>query len=193
MRAAQARLAHLGYTGTDGKLVQADGVVGPNSRHATEQFQRDRGLAVTGRFDEPTHLRLAAEDRTMASSTHPANALYRQSLGAVQELDRRLGIPGGPHTTALAGVAAAEAARAGLTHVDRVEIGADRAHVQAVQFSQGVDNGSTNRISAAIVVASAVTQSLETSSSQAAHAIESRALVAQQLAREHAPARSPVL
>lgn len=129
----------------------------------------------------------------MASTTHPAHGLYRQSLIAVQALDHRMGIPGGAHTIALAGVAAAEAARAGLTRVDRVDIGSDRAHVRVVQFNRGVDDWATNRTSASIELARAVNQPLEASSQQAAQAIESRAFVAGQLARQQAPMRSPVL
>ncbi|MGY3264404.1 XVIPCD domain-containing protein [Lysobacter sp. HA35] len=192
-RGAQSALAHLGYTGADGRSVQVDGALGAHSRHALQQFQRDHGLPATGHLDAHTQARLAAEDRTMASSTHPAHDLYRQSLSAVQELDRRMGIPGGAHTIALAGLTAAEAARSGLTHVDRVEIGRDRVHVQAVQYMRGIDDPATNRISTAIEVARAVNQPLDASSRQAAQAIESRTLVAEQLAQQHAPMRSPVL
>ena len=192
-RDAQSALMHLGYTGRDGRLLKVDGDVGPNSRHALEQFQRDHGLPLSGRLDDRTQERLAAADRTMASSAHPANALYRQALGAAQELDRRMGIPGGTHTMALAGVAAAEAARAGLTAIDRIEIGADRAHVQAVQFAGGIDQWVTNRTSGAIDVARAVAQPLEASSRQAEQALSARAAVEQHWAQERAPMRVPVL
>ncbi|MGY4515768.1 peptidoglycan-binding domain-containing protein [Lysobacter sp. HA18] len=192
-KTTQRALNHLGYTGANGRPLQVDGVLGAHSHHALQQFQRDHGLPATGHLDAHTQARLAAEDRTMASSTHPAHDLYRQSLSAVQELDRRMGIPGGAHTIALAGVTAAEAARSGLTHVDRVEIGRDRVHVQAVQYMRGVDDPATNRISTAIEVARAVNQPLDASSRQAARAIESRTLVAEHLAQQHAPMRSPVL
>jgi hypothetical protein len=193
VRDAQAALAHLGYTGRDGRLLAVDGGLGANSNHALTQFQRDHGLPVTGRLDSDTHARLAAAERTLASTTHPANALFRQALTAGEELDRRMGIPGGPHTVALAGVAAAEAARAGLTRIDRVEIGADRAHVQAVQFVGGVDQWATNRTSGAIDVGQAVRQPLEVSSQQAEHALRDRQSVEQRIAQERAPMRAPVL
>ncbi|WP_166636737.1 peptidoglycan-binding domain-containing protein [Cognatilysobacter terrigena] len=193
VRRAQSALAHLGYTGEDGHVVRVDGVVGANSRHALREFQRNHGLVVTGALDAQTAQRLSEAERTMASSTHPAHELYGQSLSAVQELDRRMGIPGGPHTLALAGARAAEAARAGLKHIDRVEIGRDRVQVQAVQFARGVDDAATNRISAPINVAIAVNQSLEESSRQAARAIESHGRTAEQLAHQHAPMRSSVM
>ncbi|TBR12047.1 MAG: peptidoglycan-binding protein, partial [Lysobacter sp.] len=193
VHAGQTALAHLGYTGMDGKLVRIDGAVGPNSRHATEQFQRDHALPVTGQFDERTQLRLAIEDRTMASSTHPAHALYRQSLDAVSDLDRRMGIPGGQHSIALAGVAAVEAVRAGLKRVDRVELGKDGVHAQAVEFRQGVDFWATNHTSAPIKIAHAVTHPLAESSERAAQALASHTFANEQIARQQTPMRTPVL
>lgn len=193
VRSAQAALAHLGYTGADGRLIEADGIVGRNSRHAVEQFQRDHGLPVTGGLDATTRQRLAIAERSMASRTHPANDLYRQSLSAVQALDRQMGIPSGPHTIALAGVAAAEAARAGLTRIDRIEMTSDRTHVQAVQFTGGADRWVTNLTSGAIDVAHAVKQPLEASSRLAEEAIGQRQRLEHQIAHERAPMRSPVL
>jgi hypothetical protein len=193
VRDAQSALAHLGYTGRDGRLLEVDGGIGANSRHALKQFQRDHGLPVTGRLDDDTQSRLASAERTLASTAHPANALFRQALTAVEDLDRRMGIPGGPHTVALAGVAAVEAARAGLKHIDRVELGADRAHVQAVQFVGGVDQWVTNRTSGAIEVAQAVRQPLEVSSQRAEHALLDRQAVERRIAEERAPMRAPVL
>jgi hypothetical protein len=94
---------------------------------------------------------------------------------------------------ALAGVAAAEAVRSGLTHIDRVEIGVDRTHVRAVQFVGGVDHWVTNRTSAPIDLAQAVRQPLEVSSQQAGHAVRDMQSVEQRIAQERAPMRAPVL
>lgn len=193
VRSEQSALAHLGYTGEDGRLVHADGVIGRNTRHAIRQFQADHALPATGRLDEGALSVIAAQERTMASTTHPAHVLYRESLSAVQALDRSMGIPSGLHSIALAGVAAFEAAQPGLTRVDRVELGTDRSHVRAVQFSRGVDDWTTNRTSAPFEVARAVTQPLEVSSQHASRAIDSQALVSEQSVRQHAPMRSPVL
>lgn len=193
VRSAQSALAHLGYTGEGGHLVHADGVIGRNTRHAIRQFQTDHALPATSRLDEGTLSVLAAQERTMASTTHPAHGLYRQSLSAVQALDRSIGIPSGLHTIALAGVAAVEAAQSGLTRVDRLELRNDRSHARVVQFSRGVDDWTTNRTSAPFEVARAVTQPLEVSSQHAARAMESQALASEQSVRQHAPMRSPVL
>lgn len=168
---AQTQLANLGYTGADGHLVESDGRIGPNTRHAVRQYQRDHQLPVNGRLDTATRARLAADDLTLASSTHPGHVLYRQSLDGVLELDRRLGVPSGSHSIALAGVVAAEAARAGLVRVDRVELGQDGRNAQAVQFTMGVDLWATNRTSDAIDVSRAVNQPLDVSSQQAAQAL----------------------
>jgi len=46
---AQGRLAHLGYS-----PGPADGELGPRTRAAIAQFQRDRGLAPTGELDQDT-------------------------------------------------------------------------------------------------------------------------------------------
>lgn len=168
---SQRALAHLGYTGLDGLLIEADGRIGRHTRYAVEQYQRDHRLPVTGHLDDTTRARLAADERTTVSRMHPAHVLYRQSLDAVHALDRQLGIPSGPHSLALAGVAAAEAARAGLTRIDRIELGKDGIRAQAVQFNLGVDFWATNRTSAAINVSRAVAQPIEVSSQQAEQAI----------------------
>ncbi|MGY4515038.1 peptidoglycan-binding domain-containing protein [Lysobacter sp. HA18] len=190
---AQQELAHLGYTGLDGRLIRADGHAGRNTHHAIEQYQRDHHLPATGRLDQATQARLDRDDRTMASSTHPAHGLYAESLSAVAELDRRLGVRGSSHSIALAGVVAAEAARAGMTHVDRVELSRDGKLAQAVQFRNGADVWVTNHTSAPINLASALHQSLEASSDDARAAMASQAQTHEHSAREHAPMRAPVL
>lgn len=190
---AQECLAHLGYTGADGRAIAVDRVAGRNTEHGVRQVQQDHRLPVTGRLDGATRESLAVAERTMASSTHPAHALFQQSLAAVQELDRRMGIPSGAHTLALAGVTTAEAARAGLTRVDRVEIANDRIHAQAVQFTAGVDDWLTNRTSGPIDVARAVAQPIEVSTQQAGQAMHGRAAMHGPLAQEQAPMRAPVM
>nr|WP_166636758.1 peptidoglycan-binding domain-containing protein [Lysobacter terrigena] len=190
---AQQELAHLGYTGLDGKLIHADGRAGRNTHHAVEQYQRDRGLTPTGTLDGTTQARLERDDRTMASSTHPAHNLYRESLNAVTDLDRRLNVRGGAHSIALAGVVAAEAAQAGMAHVDRIELSRDGRLVQAVQFRGGTDDWATNHTSAPIELSHAVNQPIDVSSEYARRAMDARAHVEQHAAREHAPMRAPVL
>lgn len=72
----QSSLAHLGYTGADGRLLAVDGHMGRNTRYALKQYQRDHALPVTGHVDAPTSRRLEADDLTLASSAHPAHTLY---------------------------------------------------------------------------------------------------------------------
>lgn len=190
---AQEELAHLGYTGLDGKLIQADGRAGRNTHHAVEQYQRDHGLPATGVLDRATKSRLDHDDGTMASSTHPAHQLYRESLNAVADLDRRLNVRPGPHSITLAGAVAAQAVRAGMTHVDRVDLSHDGRLAQAVQFRGGIDFWATNHTSAPIELARAVNQPIDVSSDHARSAMETRAHIEQQTTREHASMRAPVL
>ncbi|GAB6194829.1 VgrG-related protein [Lysobacter xanthus] len=186
---AQRQLAHLGYTGADGRLIDADGRIGRNTRHALEQYQRDHRLPVTGHLDTATRTRLEDDDRTMASSTHPAHALYRQSVDAMLALDRQRGVQSGPQTLALAGAAAAEAARSGMSRVDRIEVGKDGRHAQAVEFRLGVDSWVTNRTSDPIDVRRALQQPLDVSSRYAEQAIAARA--GHQAPEQHPHTRRP--
>lgn len=190
---AQGQLAHLGYTGLDGRLLKTDGYVGGNTRHALEQYQRDHGIVATGQLDPRTRGALTADDRTMASSTHPAHAMYRQALDAVCELDRHLGVPSGKHSISLAGVVAAEAVSNGLSRIDRVDLGKDATHARAVEFVRGVDDPARNRTSLPIDVSRAVAQPLEISSQHAAEALLPRSGTREPPGREPAPMRSPVL
>ena len=164
---AQSTLNHLGYTGADGRALKIDGVMGRNSHHAVGQFQRDHGLPATGALDERTAARISAEGRTMASSTHPAHALYRQSLDAVLDLDRRHGVPAGVHTKQLAGAIAADAAHHSLERVDRVELSADRRFAFGVQVSPLRDESALNRITGPVDVRHAVQLPLAVSSDHA--------------------------
>jgi hypothetical protein len=52
--AGQRALAALGHD------VKADGLMGPSTRHAIEQFERERGLPVTGEFGSRTIRELIA-------------------------------------------------------------------------------------------------------------------------------------
>lgn len=191
LRRAQSELAHLGYTGADGRTVAVDGRMGRNTRHALEQYQREHALPITGRADEVTSARLRVDDSTMASSTHPAHKLYSQALGAVFALDATMGVPHGKHSIALAGQAAVEAAKAGLTRIDRIEVSRDGRHAQAVEFMGGVDGWATNRTSAPLDLSRALTRTLDESSAQARQVIEAHAPAP--ISHERSPMRSPVL
>lgn len=189
----QSALAHLGYTGRDGRIVKADGVFGPSSRHAAEQFQRDHEMPVNGNLDAETRARLAAEERTMASTTHPAHGLFRQSLDAVRQLDRQLRVPSGAHTVAIAGCVAAEAVRSGLSRIDRVDLGEDRRFVRGVELGNPTAASDTVRTTAGGDVGVAVRTPLANSSDEAAVLHERLVMTAHRQHIDRAPMRVSVL
>lgn len=188
---AQRTLGHLGYTGADGRALAVDGILGRNSKHAIAQFQRDHGLEPSGGLDAPTAARIGAEGRTLASDTHPAHALYRQSLDAVLDLNRRQGVPDGVHTTRLAGVIAASALQSHLTRVDRVELSSDRQFARGVAFGPVGDEPLLNRTTDPVDVARAAQVPLSVSSDAAANA--HRAATARQAHAEPSIQRALVL
>lgn len=83
VRAVQAQLAALGYTGSDGKPLGADADFGAHTRHAVEAFQRAHGLDADGKVGSHTFAALAdARTRPLVSeATHPSHALYT-AIGA---------------------------------------------------------------------------------------------------------------
>ncbi|GAB1596854.1 XVIPCD domain-containing protein [Lysobacter claricitrinus] len=172
---AQRTLNHLGYTGADGRPLAVDGVLGPNSRHAIEQFQRDHHLPRSGGLDDATAARVTVEGRTMASDQHPAHGLYRQSLDAVIDLNRRHGVPDGTHTTRLAAAIAADALQHHMCRIDRVELSEDRRFARGVEVSATRDESALNRTTGAIDVTRAVQLPLATSSDVALNAHQSNA------------------
>jgi hypothetical protein len=186
-------LDDLGYTGADGRTLLVDGIAGRNTRHAIDQFQRDHRLPHTGSPDAKTHAAIEAAGLTMASRRHPAHLLYRDAISAVADLDSDRGIAPGEHSLALAGAVAAAAARSGLSHVHRVEMGRDGRCAQAVEFRGGVDIWSTNATSMPIEVSRVLAQPLDVSSRQAAEAMEARAMSVDATQRERAPTRTPAL
>ncbi|AXK72831.1 peptidoglycan-binding protein [Lysobacter sp. TY2-98] len=190
---AQAALAHLGYTGADGRALDVDGRNGRNTHHAISQFQRDQGLHPTGHLDAASRAALKAEDRTMASSTHPLHDLYKQSLGAVMIAERERGVTTGRHSIALAGVVASEAVQAGLTRIDRVEIGANGRFARGVQFTAAGDVPLLNSTTETVNTQAAIQRSLAVSSDQALDVHRRLASVAEHQQRVSAPMRAPVL
>jgi peptidoglycan hydrolase-like protein with peptidoglycan-binding domain len=190
---AQIALSHLGYTGADGRALDIDGRAGRNTHHALSQFQHDQGLRVTGQLDPTSRTSLQAADLTMASSTHPAHDLFQQSLTAVLAAERERGTATGRHSIALAGVVTAEAARAGLTHIDRVEIGSNGRFARGVQFSAAGDIPLFNSTTGAIETRAAIERSLAVSSDEAAGLQQQHASVAEHQRRHATPARVPVL
>ncbi|MGK2911376.1 MAG: XVIPCD domain-containing protein, partial [Sphingobium sp.] len=103
VKTMQEKLFGLGYTGTDGKPLVADGDFGPSTRQAVEQFQRDQRLTVDGKAGPKTLEALAAavqarEPATMADTPaapsmadpgHPDHARYRDTLEKLQTLEQQ--------------------------------------------------------------------------------------------------------
>lgn len=190
---AQTALTHLGYTGADGRVLHLDGIAGPNSRHAISQFQRDQGMQPTGSLDSASAAGLGLADRSMASSTHPAHALYDQSLKGVWVAEQQRRVASGPYSIALAGVIATEAVRSGLARVDRVELGSSGQFARGIQFSPTGDDPWFNHSTATIDTRLAFQHPLATSSEDAAQLHARQAAVSEQQHRQTAPMRAPVL
>lgn len=57
IRNVQEQLQQQGY-----EVGQIDGVMGPNTRKALSQFQRDNNMPPSGRLDQPTMAALGVED-----------------------------------------------------------------------------------------------------------------------------------
>lgn len=103
VRSMQEKLSGLGYTGTDGGPLVADGDFGPSTRQAVERFQRDQGLTVDGKAGPKTLQALAAAVQARESATtadtpaapsmadpgHPDHARYRDTLEKLQTLEQQ--------------------------------------------------------------------------------------------------------
>ena len=85
---AQAALNALGYRDANGRPLVLDGDLGPRTRQAVEQFQRDSGLKVDGVVGPRTLGALERAEHTplLSQPTHPDHALYRQALGGIEQL-----------------------------------------------------------------------------------------------------------
>lgn len=101
---------------------------------------------------------------TMAAPGHRLHGLFGQSMQALREIERRLGIDEGVHTFNAAGVLARAAATAGLARVDRVELNHAGTLARAVEIHPLRDEAGLNRVSDPVEVARAVATPLEVSS-----------------------------
>lgn len=96
--ALQVDLAKLGYIGSHGQALQADGDFGKDTLHAVQAFQRDHGLAIDGKVGPRTHHAIQAETyatneetavfgerpaplRAFNDSDHPQYPLYAKLEG----------------------------------------------------------------------------------------------------------------
>lgn len=121
VRELQATLAGLGYAGSEGHALRADGDFAGRTEFAVKAFQRAHGLHVDGVVGDHTRKALEKVGRAplISERTHPDNALFLQSKGSLAHL------PQGTFRSAVeldqaAGALASSAKRAGLDRIDHV-------------------------------------------------------------------------
>ena len=61
MKSVQDALNQLGYKGSNGKKLKVDGSFGKNTKAALKNFQKANGLKITGKADEATKKKIAAQ------------------------------------------------------------------------------------------------------------------------------------
>ncbi len=159
VRDLQGRLAALGYAGSDGRPLKADGDFGPNTDQAVRAFQQDHHLLVDGKAGTQTFNALMAAEAlaaekagptlptqasTMADDSHPEHARYANVVQKLEGLEAQRAQAGlGPlfdDRKALenaAGQVAFESKVAGMRQVDAVVARPDGAGVFAVQGALG--------------------------------------------------------
>lgn len=161
----QRMLARLGYEDASGRALVVDGDFGRRTREAVEAFQRDRGLDVDGRVGRDTQAELAKLTQKLVSEPgHPRHDMYRQAVGAVAQLERSHGLPGGAHSERIAGAMCLAAAQEGLTRIDRIELSRDRSMIRALEVSTVRDEPGLNRTTQPVSTGAAAAASLATSS-----------------------------
>lgn len=192
----QADLAKLGYTGSDGKPLKADGDFGRNTLHAVERFQHDHHLKVDGIAGRATLKALEDQAQTknaasnLANPKNPDHALYEQALAGVRKLDVNMGRTSDQHSDQLAAGLVVAAKRKGMTKIDEVMLSEDGSHAFAVQ--DRLD--SPHRQIAYVQTAQAVNASIEQSSQALAQLVpEPAGLVLTPSLTAQAPHHGPMM
>ncbi|WP_159015362.1 peptidoglycan-binding domain-containing protein [Cognatiluteimonas profundi] len=130
----QRQLNHLGYHGTHGHRLAADGHFGHNTKHAVMAFQQAHHLHVDGVVGKHTLAALehARHSPLLSEATHPQHALYAQALHGVRRLPEAMfGSARAQHNAAATLTVAAHAS--GLHRIDHVVLGTDAVRLFAVQ------------------------------------------------------------
>ncbi|RYE43281.1 MAG: peptidoglycan-binding protein [Hyphomicrobiales bacterium] len=141
----QTKLGQLGYTGSNGKPVVADGLMGDNTRHAIKAFQHDHHLKEDGVAGPATlkalNAKLAEEALIPKSQPDPQiqdSPLFKQAQSALQKVDAQFGRTPDQLTDNAAAAVAVSAYRAGLTRIDHLQLGgSDNSQIFAVQGKLG--------------------------------------------------------
>jgi putative chitinase len=180
----QADFRKLGYVGLQEGVLEIDGIVGPNTRHAVESFQRAHGLHVDGIVGKHTLAALENSRRwpLLSEATHPHHALYAQVIQGIHGATQLHG-KNGLDNTAVALTVAADAA--GMRRVDHVLLGSDGVNLFAVQGR--LDDPAHRRVH--IELAHAMTHAIDQRAMSMAPA-HLHALAAQQ---QEAQQRGPVM
>lgn len=133
----QANLAKLGYTDHRGNPLEADGILGPDTRQALERFQRDHHLTVDGKAGPLTQQALQSSLQHHATACdltnpgHPDHILFEQALAGVRTLEAQQQHSIEKQRLNLAAALTVEAKREGLIRIDQVALGdnGDRAYI----------------------------------------------------------------
>jgi hypothetical protein len=196
VRNNQRALNMLGARDAQGAPLVEDGIAGRHTRQAVKAFQHDHGLPATGHVGTQTRQMLdRAHGLRITDTAHPDYALFERTLGLVQAAEAAKGIPQGPHSANLAASLVVQMREAGLSRVDRVEIGTPPRYARAVQASP--DGVREHELMATVDVRTASGQTLHRSSDLLAQ-LPAREMTpinqaAQSQAHVHTQAQSPVL
>ncbi|MDY1548008.1 peptidoglycan-binding domain-containing protein [Luteibacter sahnii] len=174
VRHVQESMKALGFTGSNGKPLEADGRFGPQTKEAVQAFQRAHHLnddGIVGKDTLKAIQEAAKVDKTPSAShtpllndrAHPAHGMYEQALAGMQDFERRMGHASGPHTHNVSGALTAAAVRAGLDRIDHVAVSDDASKAYAMQG----DVSSPFKRHAEVDVAHAARTPLAESSTQA--------------------------
>ncbi|MFC5740012.1 XVIPCD domain-containing protein [Dyella tabacisoli] len=143
-RHLQQMLNQHGYHDAAGHPLKADGDYGARTKQAVEAFQREQHLKVDGVAGPATMHRLEALTQhagtkpeqsapRLDQASHPDNAMYKQALTAVHQLDAQHQRTPDQHSNNLAAALVVAARRDGMTQINHVVLNDDASRAYAVQ------------------------------------------------------------
>lgn len=183
----QTKLTKLGYTGSDGRPLTADGHMGPSTRHAVKAFQYDIHLKEDGLAGRNTlkaiDVKLREQALASPSQQKPGiqdSPLFKQAQIALQKTDAQFGRKPDQLTDNAAAAVAVAAQKAGLIRVDHVELGGlDNSKLFAVQGKLGAVHSK--------VIDVPTVEAMHTPIAQSAEAFEEARQIQQHAPTQQAP------
>lgn len=185
VRLLQERLGKLGYVGTHGEGLRADGKFGPATREAVQAFQRDHHLSPDGEVGPLTQRQLDNQVRLHAQAepakviapplNHPGHAdhaVFQQAMSGVQKLDAQHGRPSDQRSENFAAALTVAARGQGLSKVDHVVMSDDGSRAWAVQGNMDSPFKKMAGVDVGQAINTPVTQSSEALARHAAMAAE---------------------